>query len=102
MAKDIDVVSYADDNTFFTAENNTDNVIASLEQTSDGLFNWLKSNCLKSNVDKCFVLVSKNKPVGIKIGDYTIDNSECEKLFGIKIDVNSSFNDHISDFCKKN
>ena len=29
-----------------------------------------------------------NKPVGIKIGDYTIDNSECEKLLDVKIDVN--------------
>ena len=54
-------------------ENNIDNVIASLEQVSDILFNWLKNNCLKSNVDECHVLVSMNKPVGIKIGDYTID-----------------------------
>ena len=33
--------------------------------------------------------------VGIKIKDYTIDKSECEKLFGAKIDVNLGFNDHI-------
>ena len=36
-----------------------------------------------------------NKPVGVKIGDYTIDNSECEKLLGVKIDVNLNFIDHI-------
>ena len=42
-----------------------------------------------------------NKRVGIKIGDYTIDNSECEKLLGVKIDVNVKFNDHICDLCKK-
>ena len=40
-------------------------------------------------------------PVGIKIGDYTINNSACEKLFGVKIDVNLNFNDHICDLCKK-
>ena len=77
------------------------NVIASLEQVSDALFNWFKTNRLKNNVDKCHVLVSTNKPVGTKIGYYTIDNSECEKLLGAKIDVNLHFNDHISDLCKK-
>ena len=45
--------------------------------------------------------MSTNKPVGIKIRDYTIDNSECEKLLGVKIDVNLIFNDHIPELCKK-
>ena len=101
VLKDIDIAGYADDNTPFIVENNIDNVIASLEQVSDALFNWFKNNRLKNNVDKCHVLVSTNKPVGIKVGDYTIDNSECEKLLGVKIDVNLNFNDHISDLCKK-
>ena len=95
------MASYADDNTPFVVENNIDNVIASLEQVSDASLNWFKNNRLKNNVDKCHVLVSTNKPVGIKLGDCTIDNSECEKLLGVKIDVNLNFNDHISDTCKK-
>ena len=78
VVKDIDIASYADDSTPFIVENNIDNVIASLEQVSDALFNWFKNNRLKNNVDKCHVLVSTNKPVGIKIGDFSIDNSECE------------------------
>ena len=101
MLKDKDFASYADDNTPFIVENNIDNVIASLEQVSDALFNWFKNNRLKNNVDKCHVLVSTNKPVGIKVGDYTIDNSECEKLLGVKIDANLNFDDHISDLCNK-
>ena len=76
-------------------------VIASLEQVSDALFNQFKNNRLKNNVDKCHVLVSTSKPLGIKVGDYTIDNSECEKLLGVKIDQNLNFNDHISDPCEK-
>ena len=78
VVKDIDIASYADDSTPFVVKNNIDNVIASLEQVSDALFNWFKNNRLKKNVDKCHVLVSTNKPVGIKIGDFSIDNSECE------------------------
>ena len=81
-------------------ENTIDIVIASLEQVSGALFYWFKNNRLKNNVDKCHVLVSTNKP-GIKIGDYTVDNSECEKLVGVKVDLNLNFNNHISDLCKK-
>ena len=78
VVKDIDIASYADDRTPFIVENNIDNVIASLEQVCDALFNWFKINWfkinrLKSNVDKCHVLVSTNKPVGIKIGDFMKD-----------------------------
>ena len=100
MLKDIDIASYADDSGPFIVENKID-VIASLQQVSDALFNWFKNNRLKNNVDKCHVLVSTNKPVGIKIGDYTIDNSECKKLLGVKADVNLNFNNHMSDLCKK-
>ena len=96
-----DIASYADDITPYIVENNIDNDNTSLEQVSDALFYWLKNNRLKNNVDKCHVLVSTNKPVGSKIGDYAIDNSECEKLLRVKIDVNLNFNDHIPDLCKK-
>ena len=101
IIKDIDIASYADDTTPFIVENNIENVIASLEQVSEDLFNWFKNNRLKSNADKCHVLVSTNKSIGVNIGNYTIDNSECEKLLGVKIDVNLNFSDHISDLGKK-
>ena len=52
MVKDIDIASYADDSTPFIVENNID-VVASLEQISDALFNWFKNNLLKNSVDKC-------------------------------------------------
>ena len=38
VVKDIDIGSYADDSTLFIIENNIDNVIASLQQGSDTLF----------------------------------------------------------------
>ena len=101
MVKNIDIGSCADDSTPFIVENDIDNVIGSLEQVSDALLNWLKNNRLKNNVDKCHVLVRTNKSVGIKIGDCTIENNECEKLLVAKIDANLSFNDHVSNLCKK-
>ena len=84
VVKDIDIESYADGSTPIIVENNIDNIIAALEQVSDALFNLFKNNRLKTNVDKCRVLVRTNKAVGIKIGDYTIDNREFEKLLGVR------------------
>ena len=55
------IASCADDSTPFIKENNIDNVIASLEQVFDALFNSFKNNRLKNNVDKCHVLVQTNK-----------------------------------------
>ena len=65
------------------------------------LFNCFKNNRFKSIVDKCHVLFSTNRPVGIKIGGNPVDNSECKKLLGVKINVNLYFNEHISELCKK-
>ena len=99
--KDIDIASYADDTTPLIVEDNIENLIASLEEASNTLFVWFKNNRLKSNPDKCHALISTNRHLDIKIGDYTVGNSECEKLLGVKIDVNLNFNNHISDLCKK-
>ena len=80
-------------------ENNIDKIIASLEQFSDTLINWFKNNRLKNNFDKYHVIVNTNKPIRIKSGDYAVENIECEKLVGVKIDTNLNFNDHISYLC---
>ena len=89
VVKDMDIGSYADDSTPIIVENNIDNAIAYLEQDSDALFHWFKNNRLKTNADKCHVLIEQ--PVGIETGDYTIDNSECQKLLGLKIDVTITY-----------
>ena len=101
IVKDIDIASYADDNTHFIVEDNIENVIASLEEATNALFDWFDNNRLKSNPDKCHALVSTNKHLNMKVCDYTIGNSQYEKLLGVKIDVNLNFNEHISDLCKK-
>lgn len=75
-------------------ENNIDKIIPFLEQVSETLINWIKNN-----FDKYHVIVNTNKPVRIKSGDYAVENIECEKLVGVKIDTNLNFNDHISYLC---
>ena len=54
----------------FIVDGNIENVIASLEEASNALFDWFKHNRLKSNIDKCHALVRTTKPVDIKITQY--------------------------------
>ena len=39
---------------------------------------------MKANISKCHLLVNKKDKVTIRIGDTEIQNSEYEKLLGIK------------------
>ena len=55
---------------------------------------------MKSNVDKCHLLVSINNTVKIKI-DFYIINSKRERLLEVKLDQKLSFDDHISELCRK-
>ena len=56
---------------------------------------------MKSNADKCHLLVSSNEKVSIKIGSHGIANTKREKLLGVHLDSGLSFDYHISEICKK-
>ena len=56
---------------------------------------------MKSNEDKCHVLISTNGTVQVNIGTVRINNSKCEKLLGIKIDCKLNYDGHIGIICKK-
>ena len=58
VLKDVDIASFADDDTSFTSANNIDDLIDSLEKASSSLFKWFKDNLFKGNPDKCHLLVS--------------------------------------------
>ena len=75
-------------------------VITSLENASNTLFKWFSANLFKGNADKCHLLVNVKDEVSMKIGDFNIVNSKCEKLLGVKFHYNLTFNNHVSDLCK--
>ena len=101
IIEDTNIANYADDNTPYVSANNMGGVINSLEEASEILFKWLNDNLMKINADKCYLLVSINNTVKIKIGDFDITNSNSEKLLGIKFDHKLLFHDHISELCGK-
>ena len=91
MVKEIDIASYAGDNTPFIVEENIKNVTTSIEEIFSTSFDWAKTDRFLKNPDQCHALVSTNKPLDIKSGDYAIGSSECKKLLCVKIDVSFSF-----------
>ena len=81
-----DIANYADDNMPHATANDIDSLIASLEEASKSLFTWFDNNLMKSNADKCHLLVSSNEKVTIKIGSNEIANIKREKILGVYLD----------------
>ena len=53
VLKDTDFASYTDDNTIYDTGDSINDVIASLQDSSEKLFQWFSDNQLKGNADKC-------------------------------------------------
>ena len=96
-----DNANSADENTPYATADDIDSLIALLEEASKSLFTWFDNNLMKSNADKCHLLVSSNEKVTMKIGSHEIGNTKREKLLGVHLDRRLSFDYHISQICKK-
>ena len=64
---------------------------------------WFQNNYIKLNEDKCHLLVAgyKHESIWAKIGDSRIWESNKQKLLGVHIDKRLSFDEHVSNLCKK-
>ena len=80
IVNSMDIANYADDNTPYATANDIDSLIASLEEASNSLFTWFDKNLVKSNADKCHLLVTSNEKVTIKMPSHEIANTKREKL----------------------
>ena len=96
-----DIASYADDNTIYVIADDINGVTTSLEKASKALFEWFGNNLLKNNAEKSHLLVSSSDVVNLRVSKYDIKNSECEKLLGVKFANKLTFEEHITDICRK-
>ena len=98
--------NYADDNTLAAFSNSFPNLIRILEQESNVAIDWLERNQMIANPDKFHaVLVTKGRDdtIGEKlvIQGKQIQSENAVRLLGVKIDHRLTFDDHISDLCRK-
>ena len=92
--------SYADDHTLFVSEATPEKVVNSLESCSTDLFEWFSNNKMKTNTVS-HLLMNVNRSATIETGEHTISNSYCEKLLGVKIDIQLNFNNHLETIIQK-
>ena len=100
VISDTDFSSYADDNTLYDSGNSIGEVISSLKESAEKLFQLFSLNQMKGNTDKCHLIVSTDESIEIRVGESLIKNSTCEKLSGVKIDNKFNFGSHIKGLCK--
>ena len=97
-----DIANYADDSTPSSANNNIADVLSNLKLQSNILNNWFKDNYMKANTGKYHLLLSATEETNtLNIEEVCIKSSKCEKLLGVNIDNNLTFETHVESFCKK-
>ena len=97
------IYNYADDNTLSFIHNNLVVLKKVLEGESCILIDWFFNNFMKANPTK-FQAIGKNARENI--ASFKVDSVEikCEEnvtLLGVNIDFMLSFDDHVTDICKK-
>ena len=96
FCNDIDFASYAYDNTPYCIGKTSEEAISQLEKSSKSIFEWFENNRLKSNPNKCHLLLSKNDSFEANINENRISNTRFEELLDVKFDNQLNFNHHIS------
>ena len=99
--EDLDIASYADDTTIHTVKENKESVINTLEASSLPLFTWFNNNFMKSNSDKCHILLSCSEPSTALIDGSSTESSTQNILLGITIDRDLKFDEHVNISVKK-
>jgi len=62
---------------------------------------WFNGNYMKSNNDKCHLVISSHDEVSIRIGCDEIVNEKSVKLLGVIIDQKLNFSEHVTILCQK-
>ena len=101
FVEEVDIMSYADDNTPYVCSENVDVTLEKLEEVGKVLFEWFSNNFLKANADKCHLILSTDEPFSINIDNEVIKNSNNKKLLGINLNNRISFDTHVANICNR-
>ena len=98
-----DICNFADDNTMSVCSDSLPGTLQRIQNELRVVLNWFASNGMVANPDKFQVIFlgTKEEKIVIKIGNFTISNSNEVKLLGVTIDSKLNFFPHISDICRK-
>ena len=83
MVDNIDIASYADDNTPYSVGKSQCDLETKLQKASVKLFKWFHENGLKANQDKCHFLSRLDINTKFSLPACILENSNSQKLFGV-------------------
>ena len=101
------IANFADDNSTYVIEDDIMKLLQTLEAETSKVLNWFKINEIKSNTDKCHLIVTDKKNRSytsnsyIHLGNEFLESEDSVKLLGVKIDKNLNFDEHITNLLKK-
>ena len=101
FVEEVDIMSYADDNTPYVCSENVDVTLEKLEEVGKVLFEWFSNNFLKANADICHLILSTDEPFSINIDNEVIKNSNNKKLLGINLNNRIGFDTHVANICNR-
>ena len=101
FTENLKIANFADDNTFYTVEKNNTLLLKALEEETNEILKWFHLNEMKSNEDKCHLLIAKNDNGAITLGNEVIEAEDSVELLGLKIDKDLTFNDYVQFRIKK-
>ena len=99
--ENVDIASYADDNTPYCTSHDIQTTINTLQDLSAKLLDWFSKNSMKANAGKCHLLLSENIKHVARINHIQIENDTSEKVLGVTIDSDLKFDIHVNNLCKK-
>ena len=95
-----DIANYADDTTSYECAPYYEKLKENLEFTIYKIFTWFKNNNFKANATKCHFFLSPHQSATINIDSSIIKSSNLQKLLGVTIDSNFTFERHINSLCR--
>ena len=96
-----DIANYADDTTPYSCGTDIPTIISELQDILAKVFNWFGNNHMKANPGKFHLLLSTDSPEVVSTDGIQIASSTAETLFGITIDSDLNFENHLSAICNK-
>ena len=83
------IANYADDNSIYSVDDNVTDLVKTFETETNLVLRWFRINEMKSNDDKCHLLVDHQENVSVAIGNEIIAATNSVELLGVKIDEKS-------------
>ena len=77
------------------------NLFSRLRISAEKLFKWFKHNKMKSNTEKCHLMLSTGDSNQIQIENKLVKRSLCEKLLGVQFVYKLTFDQHLKSLYKK-